>query len=110
MIMHATSSSLTLSVLAIAIACGLILVAVLSHAQTVLSANPQAALNNPPAMLPAVARATSEDKTIRPFHINVAELELVDLRRRIAATKWPERETVSDATQGVLLATMRATE
>jgi len=45
---------------------------------------------------------------IRPFHINVPEAALVDLRRRIAATTWPERETVSDATQGVQLATMQA--
>jgi pimeloyl-ACP methyl ester carboxylesterase len=44
---------------------------------------------------------------IRPFHINVPEEQLVDLRRRIAATKWPERETVSDATQGVQLATVQ---
>jgi pimeloyl-ACP methyl ester carboxylesterase len=44
---------------------------------------------------------------IRPFHINVPEEQLIDLRRRIAATQWPERETVNDATQGVRLATMR---
>ena len=45
------------------------------------------------------------DDSIRPFHISVPEEQLVDLRRRIAATRWPERETVSDATQGVQLAT-----
>jgi pimeloyl-ACP methyl ester carboxylesterase len=44
---------------------------------------------------------------IRPFRIEVAEEDLVDLRRRIAATRWPESETVSDATQGVQLATMQ---
>ncbi len=49
------------------------------------------------------------DKTaIRPFHVNVPESELTELRRRINATKWPERETVTDATQGVQLATMQA--
>ena len=49
------------------------------------------------------------DKTaIRPFHVNVAETELTELRRRINATKFPERETVDDATQGVQLATMQA--
>src|SRR5579872_1034468 len=49
------------------------------------------------------------DKTaIRPFHVSVPETELTELRRRINATKWPERETVSDATQGVQLATMQA--
>jgi pimeloyl-ACP methyl ester carboxylesterase len=44
---------------------------------------------------------------IRPFRVEVAEEDLVDLRRRIAATRWPESETVPDATQGVQLATMR---
>jgi pimeloyl-ACP methyl ester carboxylesterase len=52
--------------------------------------------------------AASRDNMIRPFHIDFPEAQLVDLRRRIAATRWPERETVTDATQGVRLATMRA--
>jgi pimeloyl-ACP methyl ester carboxylesterase len=51
----------------------------------------------------------AEDKnTIRPFHTNVAEADLTELRRRIKATIWPERETVTDATQGVQLATTQA--
>lgn len=50
---------------------------------------------------------TIEDNTIRPFHINILDEQLVDLRRRIAATKWPEQETVTDASQGVQLATMQ---
>jgi pimeloyl-ACP methyl ester carboxylesterase len=45
---------------------------------------------------------------IRPFHVNVPEAELAELRRRINATKWPERETVTDASQGVQLATIQA--
>jgi pimeloyl-ACP methyl ester carboxylesterase len=49
----------------------------------------------------------AEDTSIRPFHFTASEAELVDLRRRVAATKWPERETVTDATQGVQLATMQ---
>ena len=44
---------------------------------------------------------------IRPFSVEVPEEELADLRRRIAATRWPEKETVADDTQGVQLATMR---
>ena len=49
------------------------------------------------------------DKTaIRPFHVNVPEAELTELRRRINATRWPERETVTDASQGVQLATIQA--
>src|SRR6267143_7276359 len=50
------------------------------------------------------ATAVAEDTAIRPFHITVPEEALVDLRRRIAATRWPERETVDDASQGVQLA------
>src|SRR5713226_1857682 len=45
---------------------------------------------------------------IRPFHVKVPEAELTELRRRIKATKWPERETVADASQGVQLATVQA--
>src|ERR1700676_4120164 len=50
----------------------------------------------------------SDKNTIRPFHVNVPEAELTDLRKRINATRWPERETVKDATQGVQLATTQA--
>jgi pimeloyl-ACP methyl ester carboxylesterase len=49
-------------------------------------------------------RAAAEDNAVRPFHINVPEEALVDLRRRIAATRWPDRETVADQSQGVQLA------
>ncbi len=45
---------------------------------------------------------------IRPFHVHVPEEDLTELRRRINATRWPERETVTDATQGVQLATAQA--
>src|SRR3954462_2509587 len=51
---------------------------------------------------------TTDKNAIRPFHVNVPEAELSELRRRINATKWPERETVSDASQGVQLATTQA--
>jgi hypothetical protein len=46
------------------------------------------------------------DNAIRPFQVDVPEAELTELRRRINATKWPERETAIDATQGVQLATI----
>jgi pimeloyl-ACP methyl ester carboxylesterase len=45
---------------------------------------------------------------IRPFRFKVSDAELSDLRRRIKATKWPERETVADDSQGVRLATIRS--
>ncbi|HVG55834.1 MAG TPA: alpha/beta fold hydrolase [Vicinamibacterales bacterium] len=46
--------------------------------------------------------------TIRPFRVNVPEAELTELRRRIEATRWPEKETVPDQSQGTQLATARA--
>jgi pimeloyl-ACP methyl ester carboxylesterase len=51
--------------------------------------------------------AATRDGTIRPFHIDVDDEELDDLRQRIAETRWPERETVGDPSQGVQLATMQ---
>ena len=45
---------------------------------------------------------------IRPFHIHFPDEDLADLRLRLKATRWPERETVNDTTQGVRLATMQA--
>jgi pimeloyl-ACP methyl ester carboxylesterase len=52
-------------------------------------------------------RAHSADNAaIRPFRVSVPEAELTDLRRRITATKFPERETVNDMSQGVPLATV----
>ena len=54
------------------------------------------------------AEEATANTTIRPFHVKVPETELTELRRRIQATRWPDRETVSDATQGVQLATMQA--
>jgi hypothetical protein len=44
-----------------------------------------------------VAQHTGSDKTaIRPFHVNIPETELTELRNRIKATRWPEKETVTD--------------
>lgn len=49
----------------------------------------------------------SDTSTVRPFHVSVPQEELIELRRRINATKWPEQETVSDESQGVQLALMQ---
>ncbi len=51
---------------------------------------------------------TSNDETIRPFHVNIPQERLTDLKRRILATQWPDREIVNDQSQGVQLATMQA--
>src|SRR5262245_21296476 len=49
----------------------------------------------------------AENTAIRPFRVNFPEAEVADLRRRVGATRWPDRETVTDTTQGVQLATMQ---
>src|SRR5208283_3840835 len=56
----------------------------------------------------ASASNTSTDEGIRPFRIHVSEAQLDDLRKRIAATRWPDEETVSDDSQGIRLAEMQA--
>src|ERR1051325_7634353 len=53
------------------------------------------------------ATQQSDKTAIRPFQFNFSDAELTDLRRRINATRWPERELVQDASQGVQLATMQ---
>jgi hypothetical protein len=55
-----------------------------------------------------VGQQTSSDPTaIRPFEVSFPEAELSELRRRVLATRWPERETVTDDSQGVPLATIQ---
>jgi pimeloyl-ACP methyl ester carboxylesterase len=61
------------------------------------------------SLLPSELTAAPAGDAIRPFpSVNVPEEALVDLRRRIVATRWPERETVTDASQGVQLDTTQA--
>jgi len=60
-----------------------------------------------PALLPLQSAAAPEGDRIDPFHYEASEERLFDLRRRVAATRWPDREQVDDDTQGVPLATMR---
>jgi hypothetical protein len=50
----------------------------------------------------------SNQTTVRPFRVEIPEEDLAELRRRIAATRWPEKEPVADQSQGVQLATMQA--
>jgi pimeloyl-ACP methyl ester carboxylesterase len=59
-----------------------------------------------PTTIRTDTRPSSVD--IRPFRFDVPDDELTELRRRIDATRWPERETVTDASQGVQLATIQA--
>src|SRR3954465_12134493 len=50
---------------------------------------------------------TPEEKAVRPFTVQIGKDALVDLRRRLAATRWPTKELVGDRSQGVQLATLR---
>jgi Epoxide hydrolase N terminus len=52
-------------------------------------------------------RGTGTADAVRPFHVDIPEQAIVDLRRRIAATRWPSRELVTDRSQGVQLATLQ---
>jgi pimeloyl-ACP methyl ester carboxylesterase len=55
-----------------------------------------------------VVPQTASDKTaVRPFHVSIPESELAEMRKRIKATRWPERETTTDESQGVKLAMMQ---
>ena len=56
---------------------------------------------------PATQGATPMDDAIRPFHFEASNDSLADLKKRITATRWPDKETVKDATQGVQLETMQ---
>src|SRR2546423_10349120 len=86
-------------------AIGLLVLTASSHAQDAAPGDARAAsATKSPSEKPG---ATTEDRSIRPFHFTASEEALSDLRRRIAATRWPEKETVSDASQGVQLATMQ---
>ena len=59
------------------------------------------------AAQPATPVTAPEDTAIRPFRVNIPEEELVDLRRRIAITRWPDQETVTDQSQGIQLAKLK---
>jgi hypothetical protein len=84
--------------------CCLLLLAVPSFAKTVPVADAKAAVVSP---LSAKPHTSTEDKSIRPFHVSVPEEQLVDLRRRIAATRWPDKELVNDESQDIRLAEMQ---
>ena len=75
---------------------GLVLLAAHSYAQTATGKE-----------TPVAPRETTT-AAVRPFTVHVPQAKLDELRRRIAATNWPEQETVNDSSQGVPLATMQA--
>jgi pimeloyl-ACP methyl ester carboxylesterase len=87
---------------AVVLGVSLLAFALAGHAQAMTTSDPVVV-----AAAPAT-RQTAEDSAIRPFAIHVPQAALVDLRRRIAATRWPDQETVSDQSQGSQLAKLQA--
>jgi hypothetical protein len=80
------------------VAFGLGLLALSGHAQS----------NMTQAAATQQSGASNVDKdAIRPFRVNIPEEALVDLRRRILATRWPDKETVADQSQGAQLAKLQ---
>src|SRR5262245_57934725 len=59
------------------------------------------------SLLPANPATAAVGDAIRPFRVEFPEEQLADLRRRVAATRWPDAETVRDDSQGVRLATIQ---
>jgi Epoxide hydrolase N terminus len=58
-------------------------------------------------MTETTRQTRSDNAAVRPFRVDFPEAELTELRRRVNATRWPERETVTDDSQGVRLAMMQ---
>ena len=93
-----------------ATALGLLLIASPGYAQSVAPATEAPTMTSQlqsTAPTSAPPRAAAEGTAVRPFRIRVPKAELVELRRRIMATRWPDKETVGDHSQGVPLAMVR---
>ena len=75
--------------------------------ETVAQEAKTAVAEGPPIIIATATAEPAEDISLRPFEFHASDEDLADLRRRIAATRWPERETVTDDSQGVQLATMQ---
>lgn len=57
---------------------------------------------------PARAQAAASSDAVRPFRVEISDAALLDLRRRVSATRWPDKETVADQSQGARLAQIQA--
>jgi pimeloyl-ACP methyl ester carboxylesterase len=83
---------------------GLATASALALGLAALAASPGPARAEVPSSSVALAGKVTSDTSIRPFRISIPEVALTDMRQRIAATRWPDRETVADQSQGVKLA------
>lgn len=87
----------------------LVLLAMSGRAQTKQSKNNQkeTAIPKAGAVQSSNVQTTTDKTEIRPFKVNIPEGALTDLRRRILATRWPDKETVADQSQGIQLARLQ---
>src|SRR4051812_42104050 len=85
-----------------------VLLASSSYAQPMtVPTPPSIAGRTSPASATGQSRPVVANAAIRPFTVSIPEAQLAEMKRRIAATQWPEKETVGDQSQGVPLATMQ---
>jgi pimeloyl-ACP methyl ester carboxylesterase len=96
-------TTLLCAVRAAALACGVFVFSTPTDGQTMAISHPEG-----PVVAQASTRpAATEDKSIRPFKVQIPQAALDDLRRRTAATRWPDKETVADQSQGAQLARLQ---
>jgi pimeloyl-ACP methyl ester carboxylesterase len=92
-----------LAVTAAALALGLCVISSPNYGQTTTVADTESLV----VAQASTPRAAAEDPSIRPFKVQVSQAALDDLRRRTAATRWPDKETVADQSQGAQLAKLQ---
>ena len=86
--------------------CALFLCAFSTHAEAMTAPTPTQTVSSTTASMTA-SGTTVDNTAIRPFRVKIPEEQLNDLKRRIKATRWPDKETVADESQGVPLATVQ---
>jgi hypothetical protein len=94
--------STLLAATAAALACGLVVFSTANRGETVAISAPASSVAQASS-----SQIASEDRSIRSFKVQVPQAALDDLRRRINATRWPDRETVADRSQGTQLAKLQ---
>jgi len=73
-----------------------------SRAQTMTAPTPTQTVSS--TTVPSKSRTSLDSTAIRPFTVKIPEAQVVDLKRRLAMTRWPDKETVADQSQGAQLA------
>ena len=97
-----------LDVLAAAGVFGLLLLSARNLAQTATTKEPSMEQQETAKTQPMPRKSPAPAEAIRPFRFSAAEADLIELKRRVQATRWPPKETVGDDSQGVQLATVQA--